>query len=152
MLRVATLLALIIQSKVSPAVLRFSDIFQKMCSGSIDNRKKNLLNSSISSRCPHNMANFGPLTAEIGSVVWGTPANFNGFRVLPFVSAATSLIGGQPNFARCLAVSWAGTLYIRRYSLTKLCDGVQIAIFASFLRPAFSSEPRAAQTCILNSH
>ena len=32
--------------------------------------------------CPHNMANFGPLTAEIGSGVWGTPANFNGFRVL----------------------------------------------------------------------
>jgi len=25
----------------------------------------------------------GPLTAEIGSLVWGTPANFNGFRVLP---------------------------------------------------------------------
>jgi len=23
----------------------------------------------------------GPLTAEIGSGVWGTPANFNGFRV-----------------------------------------------------------------------
>ena len=32
--------------------------------------------------CPHIMANFGPLTAEIGSGVWGTPANFNGFRVL----------------------------------------------------------------------
>jgi len=29
------------------------------------------------------MANFGPLAAEIGSGVWGTPANFNGFRVLP---------------------------------------------------------------------
>jgi len=28
------------------------------------------------------MANFGPLKAEIGSGVWGTPANFNGFRVL----------------------------------------------------------------------
>jgi len=26
---------------------------------------------------------FGPLAAEIGSGVWGTPANFNGFRVLP---------------------------------------------------------------------
>jgi len=26
--------------------------------------------------------NFGPLAAEIGPVVWGTPANFNGFRVL----------------------------------------------------------------------
>ena len=28
------------------------------------------------------MVNFGPLTAEIGSEVWGTPANFKGFRVL----------------------------------------------------------------------
>ena len=28
------------------------------------------------------MANFGPLTAEIGSGVWGTPANFNGFLAL----------------------------------------------------------------------
>jgi len=44
---------------------------------------KNLLNSNISSTCPHNMLNFGPLTAEIDSGVWGTPANFNGFRVLP---------------------------------------------------------------------
>ena len=45
----------------------------------IDNRKKNLLSSNISSTCLHNMVNFGPLAAEIGSVVWGTPANFNGF-------------------------------------------------------------------------
>jgi len=28
------------------------------------------------------MVNFGPLMAEIDSGVWGTPANFNGFRVL----------------------------------------------------------------------
>jgi len=28
------------------------------------------------------MVNFGPLTAEIGWWVWGTPANFNRFRVL----------------------------------------------------------------------
>ena len=28
------------------------------------------------------MVNFGLLTAEIDPVVWGTPANFNGFRVL----------------------------------------------------------------------
>ena len=32
--------------------------------------------------CPHNMVNFGPLAAEIGQRVWGTPANFNGFRAL----------------------------------------------------------------------
>jgi len=28
------------------------------------------------------MVNFGPLTAEIGSGVWGTPTNFDGFCVL----------------------------------------------------------------------
>jgi len=44
--------------------------------------EKNSLNSNASSTCPHNMVNLGPLTAEIGSIVWGTPANFNWFRVL----------------------------------------------------------------------
>ena len=38
----------------------------------IGNRKKNLLNSNISSTCPHNMANFGPLKAEICLPVLGT--------------------------------------------------------------------------------
>jgi len=28
------------------------------------------------------MLNFGPLAAEIGLPVWGTTANFNGFRAL----------------------------------------------------------------------
>jgi len=28
------------------------------------------------------MVNFGPLAAEIDPVVWGAPANFNGFRTL----------------------------------------------------------------------
>jgi len=45
--------------------------------------KKNLLSSNIFSTWPYNMANFGPLAAEIVALVWGTPANFNGFRVLP---------------------------------------------------------------------
>jgi len=45
-------------------------------------RKKNLLNSNISSICPHNMANVAPLAPEIVSLVCGTPGNFNGFRVL----------------------------------------------------------------------
>ena len=43
---------------------------------------KNLLSSNMSSTCPHNMVNFGPLAAEIVSLVCGTPANFGGFRVL----------------------------------------------------------------------
>ena len=70
----------------------------------IDNRQK-LLNGNISI-CPQNMLNFSPLTAEICWRVWGTPANFNGCRVLaPLLAAPTSLNGRQPNFARCLAVS-----------------------------------------------
>ena len=36
------------------------------------------------------MANFGPLAAEIDLPVWGTPANFNGFRDL-----AALLYGSQ---------------------------------------------------------
>ena len=44
--------------------------------------EKNLLSSNISSTCPHNMVKFGPIVAEILSLVWGTPANFNGFGVL----------------------------------------------------------------------
>jgi len=44
----------------------------------IDNRIK-CVNSNISPTCPHNMVNFG---SEICWRVWGTRANFNGFRVL----------------------------------------------------------------------
>jgi len=63
------------------------------------------------------MANFGPLTAEIGSGVWGTPSKFQRVSRLGFVIALTSLNGGQPNYARFLAVSWAGTLYIHCWGL-----------------------------------
>jgi len=54
---------------------------------------KNLLSSDTSSTCPHNMVNFGLLTAEICWRVWGTPANFNGFRVLAALSHSTLLVG-----------------------------------------------------------
>jgi len=62
----------------------------------IDNRKKNLLSSSISPTCPYNIVNFGLLAAEIVSLVWGAPANFNGFRVLAALQQSSS--GHQPNF------------------------------------------------------
>jgi len=39
------------------------------------------------------MVNFGPLAAEIVSLVWGTPANFNGFRFLAALLHATLLVG-----------------------------------------------------------
>jgi len=45
-------------------------------------QSEKLLNSNICCRCPRNMMNFGPLTAEIRWRVGGTPANLNGLRVL----------------------------------------------------------------------
>jgi len=66
----------------------------------IGNRKKNLLSSNISSICAHNMANFGPLAAEIGPVVWGTAANFNGFRVLAALLHGTPVLGVSQTLRR----------------------------------------------------
>ena len=64
----------------------------------IDSRKNNWLNSNISSTSFHSMTNFGPLTTEIGWRVWASQQISTYF--------PTSLNGGQPKFARCLAVSW----------------------------------------------
>ena len=54
---------------------------------------KNGLSSNISPTCPHNMVNFGPLAAEILSLVWGIPDNFNGFRVLAALLQGTLVVG-----------------------------------------------------------
>jgi len=48
----------------------------------IDNRENNLLSSNISSTCPRNMVNFGPLLSRLGSV-----------------TVRHSSSGRQPNFA-----------------------------------------------------
>jgi len=44
--------------------------------------EKNLLNSNISAIYPHNMVNFGSLTAETRWRVWGTPPNFIAYQLL----------------------------------------------------------------------
>jgi len=61
----------------------------------IEIRKKNLLNSNTSSTCSDNMVNFGPLAAEIGLPVWGTPANFNGFLILAALLHGTLVVVSQ---------------------------------------------------------
>jgi len=67
---------------------------------------------------------------------FGHPSIFQRVSRLDFVTAATSLTGGQPNFARCLAVSWAGTLYIYIFggccSLIKFCP-VQNSLYVQVL-------------------
>ena len=39
------------------------------------------------------MVNFSPLAAEIVSLVWGTPGNFNGFRVLAALLHGALVVG-----------------------------------------------------------
>jgi len=39
------------------------------------------------------MANYGPLVAELGPVVWGTPANCHGFHVLAALLHGTPAVG-----------------------------------------------------------
>ena len=46
------------------------------------------------------MVNFGLLAAEIGPVVWGTPANFKGFRVLAALLHGTLLVGVSQSLRR----------------------------------------------------
>jgi len=46
------------------------------------------------------MVNFGPLAAEIGPVVWGIPANFNGFRVLAALLHGTVVVGVSQSLRR----------------------------------------------------
>ena len=48
----------------------------------------------------------------------GHPSKFQRISRVGFVTAPTSLNGCQPNFARCLAASWAGTLYIHIFRAT----------------------------------
>jgi len=60
------------------------------------------------------MVNFGPLAAEIGPVVWGTPANFDGFHVLAALLHGTPVLGISQTLRR-----WTvGAIYIRQSTTT----------------------------------
>ena len=62
----------------------------------IDNRK-NVLSINMSSTCPHNMVNFGTLTAEIGSTIWAPLQISTGFASWQCYYTASSS-GRQLNF------------------------------------------------------
>jgi len=58
------------------------------------------------------MVNFGPLAAKIDPVVWGTPANFNGFRVLAALPHGTPVLSVSQTLQR-----WTeGATYIQQGS------------------------------------
>jgi len=46
------------------------------------------------------MVNFDPQAAEIGLPVWGTPANFNGFRVLAALLHGSQAVGVSQTLRR----------------------------------------------------
>jgi len=57
------------------------------------------------------MANFGPLTAEIGLPVWGTPTNFSWFRILAALLHDTLVVGVSQTLLRwtgCATYIWQG--------------------------------------------
>ena len=71
---------------------------------------KKLVKQQYVLQMPHNMLNFGPLASEIDPVVWGTPANFIGFRVLGLVTARHLVVGVSQTLRR-----WTeGATYVRQ--------------------------------------
>jgi len=56
------------------------------------------------------MVNFGPLAAETDPVIWGTPANFNVFRVLAALLHGTLGVGVSQTLRR----RTEGATYIRQ--------------------------------------
>jgi len=55
--------------------------------------EKKLVKQQCLPTCSHNILNFGPLAAEINWLVWGTPAHFNGFRVLGALLHGALVVG-----------------------------------------------------------
>ena len=66
----------------------------------------------------------------------GQPSKFQRISRLVFVTASTSHTGGQPNFARCLDVSWAATLYIHFRDCCPMTEfrHVQSSLYVQVLR------------------
>jgi len=88
--------------------------------------EKNLLSSNISSTCPSQYGELRPTNGWdlLGSL--GHPYKFRRVLRLGFVTAPTSLNGGQPNFAQCFAISWTGILYIHFWAFLPLTEFCQL--------------------------
>jgi len=75
----------------------------------IDNRKK-LVKQQCLPTCLHNMVKFRLLAAEICWRVWGTRANFNGFRILAALPHGCLVVGVSQTLRH-----WTeGATYIRQ--------------------------------------
>jgi len=104
---------------------------------------KKLVKQQCPPTWPHNMVNFGSLASEIGWRVWGTPANFNGFRVLAALQHGTLVVGASQT-----AALNRGATYIRQGGhhvghwptflvMVALCNRADHYIFILFLLSFF---------------
>jgi len=94
----------------------------------IDNRKKLVKQQYLL----HTFPQYGELQPTNGwDLLVGLehPNKFQRVSRLGFVTASTSLNRGEQNFARCLTVSWAGTLYILFFG-----GGEAVAPWRNFVR------------------
>ena len=99
----------------------------------IDNWKNKLLKQQY---FLHMSSQYGELQPANGwdrlASLWH-PSKFQRVLHLGFVTAPPSLNGGQPNFARCLAISWAGILYafLGLLSLNGILPGAKFTLHLS---------------------
>jgi len=119
------------------------------------------------------MVNFGPLATEIDSLVWGTPGNFNGFRVLAALLHGTLVVGvsqtaafnrghhlysaGRPSRWALAHISSSLLFFFLSFSfMAALCNRASHYIFLrSFLSSSFFFFPRLMSVvvccCVLTS-
>ena len=98
--------------------------------------EKKLVKQQHLSTCPHNIVNFGLLSAEIGSWVWGTRANFSRFCILPsLLQRHRSPEANQTSHDVWLSPSLVHYIYNLRGSclLTEFCL-VQNSVYVQLLR------------------
>jgi len=100
---------------------------------------KKLVKQQYLPTCPFNRVNYTSGWDYFVSL--GHPSKFQWVSRLGFVTAATSLTGGQPNFAQCLAVSWAATLYIHFRGLPpdRISPGAKFTLRPSLAFPHIGS-------------
>ena len=96
--------------KVQDAAIRhLCTVVQQLCRAvssqlrHISTVAKKMLNSNASSTCPHNMVNFGPLTAEIGSGVWVSLRISAGFAYWQRLLHGTLIVGVSQSAALNMA-------------------------------------------------
>jgi len=103
----------------------------------------------MSSRCPHNIVNFGPLAAEIGLPVWGTPANFNGFHDLPALLHGSQVVSVNQTASLNRQRHLCSAERPSRWALAHILEEVYTIFVAPWLGSDYTGWPKKFGTIIL---